>query len=115
MNKIKIKINGYDEHSQSLLVSFASDTTKNDDPSSYPSFAFQPHTMWPDIDIEDTEEIKRRIAIAGIHHAKMQEVEERFTDDARHVKILKGMVGNVEEFSVTDLTTVKFETPFQTV
>ena len=115
MNKIKIKINGFDESSQSLLVSFASDKTKNEDPSDYPSIAFQPYKMWPDLDMDNVEEVKKRIALAGIHHVQMQAMEEEFTSDARRSKILKSLVGDTQEYSVVELTTVKYETPFQTV
>jgi hypothetical protein len=113
MDKVKMKISGYDEASHSLLVSFASDTTKSQDPADYPSYAFQPLTMWPDV--TDPNEIKKRIAMAGIHHTQMQEAKENFVADAQRVTALKSMVGQTQEFTVNELTVVAHETPFQVV
>jgi acyl carrier protein phosphodiesterase len=113
MNKVKIKITGYDEASHSLLVSFASDTTKSQDPASYPSYAFQPLTMWPDV--TDVNELKRRLAVSGMHHAQMQEAKEKFMADPSRVAALKALVGQAHEFSVNDLSVVDFQTPMATV
>lgn len=113
MDKVKMKITGYDEASHSLMVSFASDTTQSQDPASYPSYAFQPLTMWPDV--TDADEIKRRVAMAGIHHAQMQEAKEKFVADAQRVAALKSMVGQTHEFTVNELTVVAHDTPFQVV
>jgi hypothetical protein len=112
MNSIKFKIQGYDEASNSLLVSFASDTTASTDPAAYTAYAFQPMTMWPDV--TDTEEIKKRIAMAGMHHAKLQEAKEKLTANPQQVNQFKSMVGQTHEFPVADLTNNP-TTPFQTV
>jgi hypothetical protein len=103
MNKIKIKINGYDEESNSLLVSFASDETQSQDPTSYQSYAYQPMTMWPDI--SDLNEIKKRIAQAGIYLADQQRIKEQFKADPAKIEAYKAMVGQVVEFNISDLTT----------
>lgn len=113
MDKVRMKINGYDESSHSLLVSFASDTTKSQNPADYPAYAFQPMTMWPDV--TDPNEIKKRIAIAGMHHVQMQEAKEKFVADTQRVKAFKAMVGQTQDFTVTELTVVAHETPFATV
>jgi hypothetical protein len=113
MNKVRMKINGYDEASHSLLVSFASDTTKSQDPADYPAYAFQPLTMWPDV--TDPDEIKKRIAMAGMHHTQMQEAKEKFVADAQRVTALKAMVGQAQDFTVNELTVVAHDTPFQVV
>jgi len=112
MNSIKFKIQGYDEASNSLLVSFASDTTASTDPAAYTAYAFQPMTMWPDV--TDTEEIKKRIAQAGIYQAKLQEAKEKFAADPQQAAKFKQMVGQTHEFPVADLTNNP-TTPFQTV
>ena len=103
MNKIKLKINGYDEESDSLLVSFASDETQSQDPATYQSYAYQPMTMWPDI--TDVNEIKKRLAQAGIYLAEQQKIKEQFKAAPEKVEAYKAMVGQVLEFNVTDLTT----------
>jgi hypothetical protein len=113
MDKVRMKISGYDEASHSLLVSFASDTTKSQDPADYPAYAFQPLTMWPDV--TDPDEIKKRIAMAGMHHTQMQEAKEKFVADAQRVTALKAMVGQTQDFTVNELTVVAHDTPFQVV
>lgn len=113
MNRIKFRINGYDEASHSLLVSFASDTTASKDPTQYTTFAFQPLSMWPDV--TDLEEIKRRIAAAGVHHAQMQEAREKFVADPQRVNAFKQMVGEMHEFSLEELNAPRDVTPIDTV
>lgn len=113
MNKVRMKITGYDETNHSLLVCFASDTTKSQDPADYPVYAFQPMTMWPDV--TDPDEIKKRIAVVGMHHAQMQEVKEKFVADPQRVNAFKAMAGQTQDFTVTELTVVAHETPFATV
>ena len=113
MDRVKMKITGYDEISHSLLVCFASDTTKSQNPADYPSYAFQPLTMWPDV--TDPNEIKKRIAMAGIHHAQMQETKEQFIADPQRVNTFKSMVGQTQDFSVVELTAHASHTPLATV
>jgi hypothetical protein len=107
MNKIKLKINGYDEDSYSLLVSFASDETQSQDPASYQSFAYQPMNMWPDV--TDLNEIKKKLAQAGIYLADQQRIKEQFKADPSKIEAYKSMVGEVLEFNISDLTAL--ETP----
>jgi hypothetical protein len=101
MNTLYMKIHAFEESSNSLIISFASDTTKHSDPSMYPSFAYQPLNMWPDI--TDPVEIKKRIAVAGMYHAEQQEREENFVADAAKVQAYKDMVGNQASYAVSDL------------
>lgn len=102
MNTLYMKIHSYDENSHSLIVSFASDTTKSQDPNSYRAYAFQPMKMWPDVN--DPQEVAKRIACAGMGHAKMQEIEENFVADTSKVDEYKNLVGSELSFSVSDLT-----------
>jgi hypothetical protein len=101
MNTLYMKIHSYEEQSNSLIVSFASDTTKYQDPDKYPSYAFQPLNMWPDV--TDPAEIKKRIAVAGVYHAEQQEREEKFVADPTKVQSYKDMVGQGSSYLVTDL------------
>lgn len=112
MNSIKIKIKGYDEASGSLLVSFASDTTASTDPENYPAAAFQPATMWPDV--SNIDEIKKRLAAAGIYSAQLQETKEKLAANPQQAEKFKALVGQVYEFAVADLTPPP-ATPFQKV
>ena len=101
MNTLYIKIRAFEEQSYSLLVSFASDTTKSQNPDDYPSYAFQPMNMWPDV--TDPTEIKKRIAVAGMYHAEQQEREEKFIADPAKVEAYKNMVGQGSLYSVNSL------------
>lgn len=103
MNKIKIKINGYDEQSHSILVSFASDETKSQDPSDYQAYAYQPMSMWPDI--SDLEEIKKRIAQAGLYLVEQQKIKEQFVADENRIQSLKSMVGKTFEYNLEEVIT----------
>lgn len=101
MNTLYMKIHAFDEQSNSLIVSFASDTTKSQNPEDYPAYAYQPLHMWPDV--TDPAEIKKRIAVAGVYHAEQQEREEKFVADPVKVQSYKDMVGQVNSYSATDL------------
>jgi hypothetical protein len=96
-----MKIQTFEESSYSLVVSFASNTTKSQNPDDYPSYAFQPMNMWPDI--TDPVEIKKRIAITGVYHAEQQEREEKFIADPAKVQSYKDMVGQENSYPVVDL------------
>lgn len=113
MNIIKFKIRGFDEHSGSLLISFASDTTVNGDPEHYETFAFQPLTMWPDV--SDKNELLKKIAESGLYHAASQERKEKFTADNSRVNSLKSLVGTTHVYNVSDLIQAQQETPSQII
>lgn len=115
MNSVNMKIVGYDEDSQSLLVSFASDVTRSQDPEQYPALAFQPLAMWPDI--TDMVEIKKRLAIVGMHQVERQKSKENFLADPNKVEALKALVGQSFTYQVADLTKKESEitTPILTV
>lgn len=102
MKKIKLKIKGYDEDTNSLIVSFASDETQSQNPDDYQSYAYQPMTMWPDID--DVNEITKRIAQAGIYLAEQQSIKEKFKANPSKIAQYKALIGNEVEFNVADIT-----------
>lgn len=101
MNTLHMKIHSFEEQSNSLIVSFASDTTNSQNPDDYKSYAYQPVNMWPDI--SDPTEIKKRIAIAGMYLVEQQEREEKFVVDANKIQEYKDMVGQVNSYPVTEL------------
>lgn len=96
-----MKIKGYEEASNSLIVSFASDETQSQDPSNYTDYAYQPMTMWPDI--TDPTEIKKRIAQSGIVLAEQQKIKEVFVLNPTQVNAYKNMVGQTIEYSMSEL------------
>jgi hypothetical protein len=112
MNSIKFKIKSYDEASNSLLISFASDTTASTDPEQYPAYAFQPATMWPDV--AGIDELKKRIAMAGMYQAQTQEAKEKLAADPQQVAKFKELVGQTYEFTVAQLSDSS-ATPIATV
>jgi hypothetical protein len=101
MQTLFMKIHAFEESTYSLLVSFASDTTKSQNPDDYPAYAFQPMNMWPDV--TDPAEIKQRVAVAGIYHAEQQEREEKFIADPTQVQAYKDMVGQGNSYPVDSL------------
>lgn len=102
MQTLKMKIVGYEDESHSLIVSFASDETASQDPSTYPSYAYQPMSMWPDI--TDAEELIKRIGHAGIHMAEQQKIKEQFVANETLINGLKSFVGQELSYSINDLT-----------
>lgn len=101
MQTLKMKINGYDEQSNSLMVSFCSDETLSQSPDAYQSFAYQPYLMWPDI--EDINELKKRIAVAGMYEAQQQAKKESLASDQQKIDAFKALVGQEFVYSVNDL------------
>ena len=96
-----MKIVGYDENSHSLLVSFASDTTKFQDPTQYPILSYQPYTMFPDV--TDVTKIPKLIATAGMWQAQIQATKESFIADSSKEAAYKNMVGQVLTYNISDL------------
>lgn len=96
-----MKVVAFDEHSYSLLCSFASDETRSHNPADYPTYAYQPMNMWPDV--SDPEVIKQRIALAGVGIAANEAREEQFIADPTKIDQYKAMVGSVVEYPVTPL------------
>lgn len=96
-----MKIVGFDEPSNSLLVSFASDETKSQNPEDYAALAFQPATMWPGVD--DIAEIKKRIAISGMYNASVQANIEKLSADTVRIDAFKSLVGQSETYDTSTL------------
>jgi len=101
MNKLFMKIKGYEEASNSLIVSFASDETQSQDPSDYTEYAYQPMIMWPDI--TDPTEIQKRIAQSGIVLVGQQKIKEAFVLNPAQLDTYKNMVGQTIEYSMSEL------------
>ena len=101
MKTLFMKIKAFDEQSNSLIVSFASDATQHQDPDQYQSYAFQPLNMWPDV--TDPAEIQKRLAVAGMYHAEQQERKEKFVADPVKVQQYKDMVGSQVSYLVDQL------------
>ena len=96
-----MKVVSYDEGSNSLLVCFASDTTKSQDPAAYKTIAYQPDTMWPDV--TDPTKIPELIAQAGLWQVKTQETMESLVDNPQKITSYKALVGQSLSFDIATL------------
>lgn len=102
MEKIKLKIRAFDEISNSLIVAFGCDDTHDSALDTCNALAYQP-TMFPDVN--DPEEVLRRIAFSGISLVEQQKVIEAFAADTNKLNAYKSLVGQSFEFSVSELLT----------
>lgn len=107
MNTLYMKIQGFEEQSYSLIVSFASDKTKSQNPDDYPAYAFQPMNMWPDV--TDPQEIVKRIAVAGVYHAEQQARNEEFSTNVERIDALKALVSQQSQYSASELAPQQIE------
>jgi len=101
MTNLYMKITGFDDSSNSLLVAFASDATQSQNPEDYASLAFQPANMWPDV--TDTNEIKKRLAVAGVWHVEQQARKEMLDQNPTQLNGLKALVGVESTFVISEL------------
>jgi hypothetical protein len=101
-----MKIHEYQEESMSLIVSFASDETKSQNPDDYPALAFQPISMYPGV--TDINEIKKCIATAGIYQTQIQATQEKFQADVAYTEACKNSVG-LSTISIDELQTSENE------
>jgi len=102
MNTLYMKVQSFEEQSHSLVVSFASDTTKSQNPDDYPSYAYQPINMWPDV--TDPQEILKRIAVSGLYQVEQQVRNEAFIGDENRINSLKALVSQTAQYAINDLT-----------
>jgi hypothetical protein len=100
MSTVKLKIVGYEESSHSIIVSFASDETKSQNPADYPGMAWQPLAHWPN---DDVDTILKRIAQVGVSMTKQQAEREKIQPDNEKVLALKSMVGQEISYDVNVL------------
>lgn len=95
-----MKIHSFEPESLSFIVSFASDKTKSQNPDDYVKLAYQPATMWPDV--TDINEIKKRIAVAGMWEVQQQIIKENLVIDQAYIEKCNAAVG-ISAFSIDSL------------
>jgi hypothetical protein len=100
MNKLKMKIKGYDDVTHSLLVSFASDESQKSI-DEYSAMAYQPCNMFPDV--SDPQELLRKIATSGVVVVEQQKRQESASQDPALVQSFKNMVGQTFEYDIADI------------
>ena len=105
MPKVRVKVHGYDQSSNSIIVSFASNNAKKsiDD---YPRAAYQP-TMFNET---DPEKILEHIARAGIHTTQVQDREEAFLSNPDNINALNNFIGKEFEYDVDTLISTTKQT-----
>lgn len=95
-----MKIKGYDESANSLVVSFASDeNSKSID--EYTALAYNPISMFPDV--TDPQEILKRIATSGIVIAEQQKLNENLAKNPAMIEAFKNIVGQTLEYNIADI------------
>lgn len=99
MSTIKVKVVGYDEASNSMLVSFASTETRSQNPEDYPPVAIQVDAA------DDIETVKRNVATMGIQVVRSQINKDRITANANKINAIKALVGQEFSFAEDDLGT----------
>lgn len=107
MNTLYMKIQSFEEQSYSLIVSFASDKTKSQNPDDYPSYAFQPMNMWPDV--TDPQEITKRIAVAGVYHVEQQARNEELASNTVKIDALRALVNHQSQYPASELLPQQIE------
>jgi len=99
MKKLKMKIVDYDAESNSVIVAFASENSKNPI-DYYPTCAYQ-STMFDNP--SDTEAVFEEIARAGVAIAMQQDKEDNFKADKILEKNYKPFVGKEFEYDIENL------------
>lgn len=94
-----MKIVGYDEASNSVLVSYASNETQSKDPADYPPVAIQVNAT------DAIEKIKRDIAAMGVQIVRAQINQEQMVSNENKVNEIKDLVGQEFSYAESDLDT----------
>jgi hypothetical protein len=107
MKKLILKVHRYVPDEQNLIVSFASDETKSQNPEDYPELAFNPFNLWPEV--SDMSQIPLLLARAGIYYVEMQAKKEATVYDEKQQEQLKNLAGQTLEYSLTELDPKPFK------
>jgi hypothetical protein len=98
-----MKIHSFDEESESLIVSYASDETESQNPSDYQSMAIQPRSLWPSV--VDPDELKKKIAQIGIGEVLEQKKMEDAAKTAVNIALFKSIVSNKSvSYNIEEIT-----------
>lgn len=100
MSTIRAKVVGYDEATQSLLVSFASDKTKFQDPEKYPAYAIQAVSLGSST---DAEKLKLEIAKIGVSIVQAQEAKEEVEASPAKSAAVRSLIGKQFSCSLQDV------------
>lgn len=99
MAKIKLKIHRYEEDSNSLIVSFASENSKIPVDECV-QMAYQP-SMFTEVD--DPEKVMEHIAKSGVFYIEQEEKENKFRENTALIEKYKEFSGKEIEFDIDEL------------
>lgn len=100
MSTLNVKVVGYDEASQSLLVAYASDKTKSQNPEDYPAYAIQAQAWGSGASLED---IKLAIAKMGVSIVQAQEAKEALIANPAKTAEVTSLVGESFSYPMEDI------------
>lgn len=100
MEKITMKVVGWDESTLSLIIKFNSDINESSIDDCV-ELAYQPMTMFPNV--EDIEELLKRVAVGGIHLCEMRALEEQNRKNEENIQKFRDLKGQTFEFDVDHL------------
>lgn len=99
MNKLILKVKHWDDETNSLIVSFASDVSAKS-VDEYSALAYQP-TMFDNP--EDIDFVLKRIAQSGFSVCETRNKQEDFTKNAISKNVYQNLVGKTFEYTIEDL------------
>lgn len=97
MSTLKMKVVGYDEQSNSVLVAFASSATQSQNPDDYQPVAVQVSAS------DSIDKIKRDLANIGLQMTQAQANKEQMANNPGKVDEIKALVGQEFSFAEADL------------
>jgi hypothetical protein len=100
MEKITMKVVDWDESSMSLIVKFNSDINETNIDQATP-LAYQPMSMFPNV--EDINEVVKRVAVSGIHLCEMRSIEEQNRKNEEKLQKFRQLKDQTFEFTVDEL------------
>jgi len=100
-----MKIHSYDSQEGSCIASFASDSTKSQNPDDYEKLNYQIFSMWPDV--TDMSQIPRLLAVAGKYETERQARRESMIIDENKNLVLNSFVGKTFTFTDEELSPPK--------
>lgn len=97
----KVKIEAWDEDTNSLIVKFASDQTASSNPDDYNAAALQPVIAWGNL--SDEGQIKRELGLHAKANTALQAAKEAQVN-TEQAAMYQSWVGQTFEFTDDDLT-----------
>jgi len=90
--KLYVKIHSFEESTETLIVSYASDETVSQNPDDYRKLSIQPRSLWPNV--TDPEELKKKIAQIGLAQAAEQKKIEDSAKVPLNIDLFNSLVSN---------------------